>query len=504
MEKEPSSAFIQRLIANRYRVRAVAKAPHGFVSYLVDLSSWKLRLSDQTPVIWIKGEEASRLSAQELIESLQDVTDQQGWRHRLCVALIDAPGEELQALASARYVPRFIVIDAVAQQRILAAHSFIGAFLDLVCEQIPLANLAPYEVSAPVEGSGFFGREREVDKILTRAETNFAILGIRRIGKTSVLKEVQRRLLDQGEDPARLVWLDGSTLQSPEHFVQEMVRQLNIRELPRLKDPSKYLFFFPNFLKRMSRMYGEQIVVFLDEADTVWEWLREDHSLLRDLRSAANDGVCRFLVTGFGVLAREIFNPQSPLLNAFEIMRLDPFLPKDTSDVVVTPMASMRVQFEKKDAIVSRVHDDTQGHPLLVQYYCLELVSLLDRLGTRTLSPSHLEAVYTGDAMKAVVVNAFRENVTTADKLLVYALLVSHAEDKSTFTQQEMYGALRRQHCRAVPEEIDRACDRLVLANVFVRYGTEYRFANKLLRHVLRANYNLDYLLAASRREMAQ
>ena len=110
-------------------------------------------------MIWVNAEDASHLSTQELIESLQDVADQHGWRHRLCVVLIDEVRQELQVLAGARYAPRFIVIDSAAQQRILIAHSFIGAFLDVVCEQIPMANLAPYQVSAPVEGSSFFGRE---------------------------------------------------------------------------------------------------------------------------------------------------------------------------------------------------------------------------------------------------------------------------------------------------------------------------------------------------------
>ena len=188
----------------------------------------------------------------------------------------------------------------------------------------------------------------EIDKILTQTATNFAILGIRRIGKTSVLREVRRRLLDQGEDPARFVWLDGSTLQSSEHFVQEIVRQLNIRELRRLEKSSVYLFFLPDFLKRMSKKYGGPVIVFLDEADQVWQWLQGEHGLLRDLRAATNAGFCRFLATGFGNLAHEIFNPSSPLLNSFEPLRLTPFMPRDTADVVVTPMGSLRVHIEKQ------------------------------------------------------------------------------------------------------------------------------------------------------------
>ncbi|MEZ4613924.1 MAG: hypothetical protein R2867_00215 [Caldilineaceae bacterium] len=59
-------------------------------------------------------------------------------------------------------------------------------------QQVSLSVLSPYETSKPVTGSRFFGREAEVRRIIS-SDANFAIMGIRRIGKTSLLKEIGER-----------------------------------------------------------------------------------------------------------------------------------------------------------------------------------------------------------------------------------------------------------------------------------------------------------------------
>jgi hypothetical protein len=137
--------------------------------------------------------QGGRLSVSELFESLQDIARELGWRHRECIVLLDGDGAALRIWAASRYFPRFIIVDSTDQQNILTTCPFTGVFLDLVCEQIPISSLAPYQISAPVERSGFFGHEREIDKILRQPEKNFAVIGVRRIGKTSLLKEMRHR-----------------------------------------------------------------------------------------------------------------------------------------------------------------------------------------------------------------------------------------------------------------------------------------------------------------------
>jgi hypothetical protein len=86
--------------------------------------------------------------------------------------------------------------------------------------------------------------------------------------------------------------------------------------------------------------------------------------------------------------------------------------------------------------------------------------------------------------------------------VLVYALLDHFPGDKVTFTQGEMYGALSRQGCSFQPEEIDRVCERLVLAGIFVREGSRHRFAYPIFSPILRANYDLEHLLSVAKKEI--
>lgn len=502
-EKEPWPDLLQRLSDLKYRIRRPGqKTVAGYELFLVDLSEWKLRFPDRTPLIWAKAEVAEYRPALELAESLQDVARQQGWRHRDCIVLLDGDGQELKAQTSVQYFPRFVVVDEIDQRKILGAHSFTGALLDFICEQVPITGLAPYEISGPVEGSRFFGRGREIDKILRQEGTNFAVLGIRKIGKTSLLREVRQRLLDQGEDPARILWLDCSTLSAPDQFVQEIVRGLNIRELTRLKQSYKYPFFFPDFLRRMYDTHGGRIIIFLDEADKFLMWVRNAPELLTSLRASVNAGHCRYIVAGFQDLLSKLYDQESPLYHKFEPLHLGPFELKETEEVVLRPMKSLRVRFENEGEIVARIHANTRGNPLLVQYYCMELINQLQLHNSRTLSPADVESIYASDGSKNLVVNTFRDNVSIQDRALVYVLLIYFPESKEMFTQEEMYGAMHEKGCPLSAEQIDQSCDRLVLAGVFVRDGLRYLFALPMFPRTLRTAYNLEFLLAATKKEM--
>ena len=87
-----------------------------------------------------------------------------------------------------------VVVDGDDEARVSVIRAGpVGELLDFISAQLPLATLAPYETRAPVSGSRFFGRDYEISKILANPDTNFVILGIRRIGKTSLLHEIWRQ-----------------------------------------------------------------------------------------------------------------------------------------------------------------------------------------------------------------------------------------------------------------------------------------------------------------------
>jgi hypothetical protein len=498
-EKDSWPVFVQRLRELKYRVRKLYTTPTGYDVYQVVLSEWKLSLSATTPIIWVNSELLERFAPDELDESLLDLVRQRDWRKREVIVLLDGDGQELKEETAGRD-SRFLLIDSADQRRIFDAGSFTGALQKHFCEQIPISSLAPYAYGPPVTGSRFFGRKREINDILRHDTTSFAIMGVRRIGKTSLLAEIIRRMLEQGEKPERIVRLDCSTISGPVQFVEEVVRKLNLRELPRLSKIQDSLFSFPDFLKRMAKMHGGMITIVLDEADEFLDWARD--IWLPALRDSMTSGACRYIVAGFQAVMSEWANNKSPFYWAFRSINLGPFEREDVEEIIRQPARSLHLRIEDEPAFISRIQADTRGHPYLIQYCCVELIRQLEREGSRVLKLSRLDDIYAGEGFKSLILNSFMNNVAIRDKVLVYALLKTFPADKGEYTESEIYGALAKQHAPYSAEEVIRVCHRLMLAAVFVRNGLKYQFAFPVFPLILRANHELDHLLSVAKKEI--
>lgn len=504
-DREAWPELVVRLRDLKYRVRKVSTTAAGLELFTVDLSEWRLSLSEITPIIWANSGMLERFPTAELTESFVDVVRANSWRNREVLVLLDDVGESLKTQVIRRNL-QFIVFNIVDQRAILSAVSITNALQKHICNQIPISNLAPYEYGPPVVGTRFFGRKREINDILRHETSSFAIIGVRRIGKTSVLREVEQRMVEQGEKAERIVRLECSTLSGHIQFVEELVRKLNIRELPRLKKVQSSLFSFPDFLRRMAKMHGGTITIILDEADYFFEWARD--VTLPALRDAIADGSCRLIVAGFQAVDRELSDNKSPFYWACKRINLGPFEREDVEDIVRLPAGSLNLRIEDEAAFIARLQADTRGHPYLLQYCCVDMMSQLEREGSRVLKVSRLDGVYESDGFTSLVLDSFMDNVTTHDKVLVYALLKSFPSERETFTESEMYGALSKQHALyskrggGDAEEIIRVCKRLVQAVVFVREGQFYRFAFPIFPRILRANHDLDHLLSVAKKEI--
>jgi hypothetical protein len=490
--------FLDQLRAHKYRITKLGSPSPEFEFFVVSLAEWKLCFSDKTPVIWVKADAMARMPVQELTDVLHDVARQHRWHNRERIVLVDADGTELRQSICSREGPRAAVIDAAQQRKICGARSFTGALLNVIQEQIPVASLAPYLYGGAVEGSRFFGRSHEVDQ-LSRSDGNFAVTGLKRIGKSSLLKEARRRLTERVEG-APVVWLDCSAFKDPGKLLEEIVSQLNPRELLRLEKVTPHSFRFLDFLKRMSKMHRGKITVFLDEIDTALVWPGDGIDLPSSLRSAADAGSCRLIVAGHGALEKEVSDNQSRLFKLLAPIRLGPFDLRDTHSIVVDPTQRLGIKVESQEEMVSKIHADTGGHPSLVQFICYELVRKAEALGSLALTLDMLAEIAGGDNYKNEFVNDFRHNTTAEDKLLVYALLLAFPEHKGSYAQEDMYGALRKNACPQSLEQIDRTCDRLCQAGFLSREGPRFRFSSPMLARYLRANYNLAFQVSVMKK----
>lgn len=468
------------------------KESMGYHVYYVDFSSWKLRLTSATPVIWVQRSDLEENKPQHILQGLEDVVRERNLNRQIVLVLVD--GDAL-SFYQHQFHPTYnlVVISLEDQKRILKSRRPSGELLDLISAQVPISNLSPYETRAPVTGSRFFGREYEITRILSNPDTNHAILGIRRIGKTSLLREIER-ILKASEDPTHVYYLECSDLLSTDDYIREVVRKLNPRELPRLQ-LQKYVFFFPDFLERMSRAMKSKIIFLLDEIDNLVIMQRGDWELFRMLRASANKGACQYIMAGFREAMQEQYMLDSPFYNFAQELRLNEFSRQQAQELITVPMENLRVKIKNREEVISRIYDETAGHPNLIQYYCLILLRQLDMTGQREISPENLIDVYNDEGFKSHLLTSFMQNTENREKALIYALLRGERDVSGWgFTQEMMDDALRKGEIALPQDDIDEACNVLMLAGIFRRREKEYFFTSPVFTKVLQHTYDLNYL----------
>jgi hypothetical protein len=481
-----------------YAIRG-GKSALGYDLFYIDLSSWKLRLSERTPIVHVQGSDLLDASPRDILQSLQDVIRERGWQRRIVLILFDGDSKPLLQYARSP-LETLAVVDAQDQERILQSRRPSGELLDVISAQVPISILSPYNTSSPVTGSCFFDREYEVARILGNPDVSYAVLGIRRIGKTSLLREVERRLredipLAEAAEAPHILFLDCSDLLEPDAFVQQVVRKLNPRELRRLQ-MQNYAFYFPDFLERMKRKHHSKLILLLDEIDDLIVLHGGDWDLFRTLRAAANKGICQYVVAGFREAQRQLHNLGSPFYNFADEIRLNEFTKQHARELIVTPMQNLGIRFKNESEIVARVYGETAGHPNLIQFYCTILVRQLEQTGERELSPAHLINVYADDVFRNHLLRSFLDNTENWEKAIVYAILLDAASClECGFSQADMDAALRKHGLMMPHQKLNEACDVLVLAGVLRQKGAEFFFTSPVFVKVLQQSYNLSYLL---------
>ena len=474
-----------------YTVRA-GKPSLGYLIFHMDLSSWKLRLSNRTPVIWVQYKDQDGVSSQHMMQSLGDVLRERNLTRQIVLVLIDGNSFPLFRHKT-NLNHNLVLIGAEDQKNVLQSRRPSGELLDIISAQVPISYLSPYETRAPVTGSRFFGREHEISRILANPDTNHAILGIRRIGKTSLLRETERILIER-EAAAQVVYMECSDLLSTDDYIREVVRKLNPRELPRL-ELQKYVFFFPNFLERMSKQLKSKIIFLLDEVDNLVIMQRGDWELFRMLRASSNKGACQYIIAGFREAMREQYMLDSPFYNFTQEIRLSEFTRQQARNLIVTPMENLRVRFRNEEEVISRIYEETAGHPNLIQYYCLILLRQLDQTGGREINPKSLIDVYSDEGFTSHLLTSFMQNTENREKALIYALMKSAKDAGSKgFGQGDIDDILRKGGILLPQKDIDEACNVLTLAGVIHRKGKEFYFTSPVFTKVLQQTYDLDYL----------
>src|SRR6185295_8586634 len=79
---------------------------------------------------------------------------------------------------------------------IIGARQPLQSLKDFILSEIDLVSVSPFKTDGPTSDDMFFGRENEIWEISEHAKTaSYALIGGRKVGKTSILQQLNRRRL---------------------------------------------------------------------------------------------------------------------------------------------------------------------------------------------------------------------------------------------------------------------------------------------------------------------
>lgn len=478
-----------------------------FFTYEVDLADWNLSLTDTNPCIWVKASDLDELSLPNLADSLRDVVRIRGWQNQTVLVFADGKTGRLKHhLPTA--LPTFLLIDNRQQSKIQRANAPTVAMLDILLQQMERSQLAPYETHKPVTGSRFFGRQAEIRRVLQNPNTNYLFIGIRRMGKTSLLKEIQRRM-DRIDPPKagqiRRYYIDCTVINTEEDFLREITSALDPSEMKLLMGRSYQSTRYKRIMfDRFASIHGQPVTFLIDELDRLIKQIGIESELFDVLRAASIANKARFIMAGFRGALDVVTDMKTPFFNLATDVRLNRLRRKHVHKMVLGPMERLRVKIHNPQGVAGRIRRETAGLPNYVQYYCKTLLEQLDEKGQDTITENDLETIYDNRDFRDFVIDTFTSNTEPIERALVYALVTEDRDltKQKSFSQRTMDYYLQDKRLPLKVEELDRACRNLEVAGVFNQVGRDYEFATPLLQRVLLQTRDINFHFAKTRDEI--
>jgi len=449
------------------------------VGYMVEAATLRLSLPSRFPIIFLLQERFTP-------EDIRDVRNFMSALGALSFfALLVVMGDETTYMKRSKKLlalvkeyggaDDFIVLHYRDLCELFLAADPVLKLISTILEQVDLTVVSPYVISGPVPENMFFGRDHEIKAILrSLRDRSFAIIGGRKIGKTSLLAKVERLLRQTpGLAPIRL---DCQHVLDHESFYEMLSVTTQVAFPADSREPLRRAV-----IRLRRKMGGRTIVFLLDEVDNLLTYdIRHKHILFSTCRALAQEGLCRFLLCGERVLYRQLHNPSSPLFNWCNTLRLSYLLPQDARRIITEPMETMGISFEDEH-IPNEILEISTCHPNLVQAICQMLITSINDRGDRYIRLADLERV-----RESAQFREFYLEVTWGDATALERLITVLMSERERFSPSEVEEALEREGISLPTSHIRQALEGLELFSILKREGNTWRFAARAFPQFMR------------------
>lgn len=493
-----TSRLINQLCNFMGFTRVTSRTYKQLHAYVVEGPTLRLRLPPRFPIIFMRQSSFGPEDIQDL-RNVMDVLHMTSYFALVLVFGADATqpsrAADLRELAKTG-AHDFVVLDFPDVFGTIAARRREQHLTRLLLQQIDLAVVCPYVTFGPVPESMFFGRDAEIKTILrTVQDRSFAIVGGRKIGKTSVLMQANRLL---GETPGyQPFYVDCQAVQDEAAFLEAFRSRWGVDAPASAEDA------FEQMLARLPAKKGdaEALRVFLlDEVD---ELLAHDvarqEKLFRAFRALSQENRCRFVFCGERVLNARLNDAQSPLFNFCQTLRLTHLLPADAERVILEPMLEMGIQVPDPDALVEAIRDVSSCHPNVVQYICQQLLLGISAQEPRQATVEALEGVIGSRFFAEYYMAVIWGSASPLERLITLLMV-----DNPLVTASDLAGLLRDRCALEVQTAVlDEALEHLVLCSVLDRQRQYYAFAAQSFPDIVEGTQDVPALIEGLQQQIA-
>ncbi|MDT5062664.1 MAG: hypothetical protein QOH63_3123 [Acidobacteriota bacterium] len=434
----PPGTFISHLQKCGFKKHGPVTNVNDFEVHNLDLTSLKLDMGLLTPLLTSK-QLASRAVVTSdhlgpLLPELEVVA--QSLPNKFVVLVVGGKLLQIEkGIIEDLGLNGIAIIDRTAIDAVCAANEPIKSTLlsAALVRFLGRESLSPYVSGRPAIGGRFFGRSSVLKRVLP-SKVSLTIVGNRRIGKTSLLKEIKERLKLQNVRTAEVY---GATCGSTKDVVYKILQGLDLfRDAQHILSDQQPVKNLPSYVQNILDTERRSVAVFIDELDHILDFdVKQNYEVLHLLRSTF-DGhdSCRIFLAGFRKVMELKQSVNAPLFNFTTIVELPLFTREETSEMVKRPLMHLGIDVSNT-GLPEAIYKDTGGHPELIQIHCAEIVRFMETRGRVPSGEDLLANVFNTEEYKQKVLGTFLANTNPYEELLCYLLM----EDAERIGQADQY-----------------------------------------------------------------
>ena len=339
---------------------------------------------------------------------------------------------------------------------------------EILSEQLNFRDISPYQINDGVVNEvNFFGRIDLVSQIFNKNLANYLIVGGRQIGKSSILKKLQREYNKNSEIDSFYITLRGDDV------IKSISNELQIENS--LEKIEKYIY-----------KSKKKILFLLDEVDEfILKDIKNSYKITNFFRKVSQEDRAYFIMAGFWHLFYSITKDyQSPLKNFGEIIKVEELEYEACRELMIEPMKRIKIGYESEE-LIDFVIKLTGQRANLIAVICNEVLkSLKSKIVTKkdidmVLKKSIIED-YIGGWGKISGDEEKYENDNRLDRIIIFSTL-----KKESFRLSDIGRVIKESGLKIQSHKIEESLNRLVLSFILKEEKKNYSYRVPLFREKL-------------------